>query len=176
MERLGYGRGGIHEIKKHTWFEGFNWDGMKDTKLKAPYSPKVSQWFIKYQIKFTSKSTHSYQYIRWKSGTDRQTDRQTDTYTHAHIYMDKRWNESQANCNDNSTWTLLFIIYSSETSFQSTESAFVKKILFIEKVSVLVTNENGKLYPLNIYKVIKIADFGICVQAPTDGTLLIFNF
>ncbi|XP_076459657.1 cGMP-dependent protein kinase 1-like isoform X2 [Babylonia areolata] len=41
MERLGYGRGGIREIQKHTWFEGFNWDGLRATTLKAPILPLV---------------------------------------------------------------------------------------------------------------------------------------
>ncbi|XP_076454893.1 cGMP-dependent protein kinase 1-like isoform X2 [Babylonia areolata] len=41
MERLGYGRGGIVEIQKHSWFEGFNWDGLSNTTLKAPIVPVV---------------------------------------------------------------------------------------------------------------------------------------
>nr|KAG5713809.1 hypothetical protein BaRGS_024436 [Batillaria attramentaria] len=41
MERLGYGRGGIREIQKHTWFESFNWDGLRNKSLKAPIVPAV---------------------------------------------------------------------------------------------------------------------------------------
>ncbi|PVD38919.1 hypothetical protein C0Q70_01544 [Pomacea canaliculata] len=41
MERLGYGRGGIREIQKHTWFESFNWDGLRTKTLKAPIIPNV---------------------------------------------------------------------------------------------------------------------------------------
>ncbi|XP_070186125.1 cGMP-dependent protein kinase 1-like [Littorina saxatilis] len=41
MERLGYGRGGIREIQKHTWFESFNWDGLRTLSLKAPIVPNV---------------------------------------------------------------------------------------------------------------------------------------
>ncbi|XP_050394636.1 cGMP-dependent protein kinase 1 isoform X2 [Patella vulgata] len=41
MERLGYGRGGIREIQKHTWFEGFNWDGLRNRSMKPPISPHI---------------------------------------------------------------------------------------------------------------------------------------
>lgn len=44
MERLGYGRGGIREIQKHTWFESFNWDGLRNKSLKAPIVPNVSMY------------------------------------------------------------------------------------------------------------------------------------
>ena len=47
MERLGYGRGGIREIQKHTWFESFNWDGLRTMSLKAPIVPAVSRLFEK---------------------------------------------------------------------------------------------------------------------------------
>ncbi|KAK4873539.1 hypothetical protein RN001_015568 [Aquatica leii] len=35
-ERLGYQRGGIQDIKKHKWFQGFDWDGLRDRSLPAP--------------------------------------------------------------------------------------------------------------------------------------------
>ena len=28
-ERLGYQKGGIRDIQKHKWFDGFNWEGKK---------------------------------------------------------------------------------------------------------------------------------------------------
>lgn len=34
FDRLGFGRGGICEIQKYKWFEGFNWDGFKKRILK----------------------------------------------------------------------------------------------------------------------------------------------
>ena len=40
-ERLGFGRGGIREIQKHKWFEGFNWEGLRKRTLSAPITPKV---------------------------------------------------------------------------------------------------------------------------------------
>ncbi|XP_060576647.1 cGMP-dependent protein kinase 1-like [Ruditapes philippinarum] len=40
-ERLGFGRGGIREIQKHKWFEGFNWEGLKKRTLTAPLQPKI---------------------------------------------------------------------------------------------------------------------------------------
>ena len=41
-ERLGYQRGGIEDIMKHKWFDGFNWIGLKDRTLPAPYVPKIA--------------------------------------------------------------------------------------------------------------------------------------
>lgn len=36
VERLGYQRGGIQEIKKHKWFQGFDWDGLEIQTLASP--------------------------------------------------------------------------------------------------------------------------------------------
>jgi len=41
-DRLGYGSNGMKDIKKHKWFEGFNWDELRKRTLKAPYIPTVS--------------------------------------------------------------------------------------------------------------------------------------
>ena len=41
-ERLGYQRGGIEDIMKHKWFDGFNWFGLRNRTLPAPYVPKIS--------------------------------------------------------------------------------------------------------------------------------------
>ncbi|XP_055301240.1 cGMP-dependent protein kinase 1 isoform X2 [Sitodiplosis mosellana] len=35
-DRLGYQKKGIAEIKKHAWFEGFQWDKLEDRTLTAP--------------------------------------------------------------------------------------------------------------------------------------------
>lgn len=40
--RLGEGAGGPAAIKKHPWFNGFDWDAFSARKLKAPYMPVVS--------------------------------------------------------------------------------------------------------------------------------------
>jgi cGMP-dependent protein kinase len=40
-ERLGYGTNGMRDVKKHKWFEGFNWDDLRKRTLKAPYVPTV---------------------------------------------------------------------------------------------------------------------------------------
>ena len=42
-ERLGFGRGGMREIQKHKWFEGFNLEGLRKRTLKAPIIPTVSK-------------------------------------------------------------------------------------------------------------------------------------
>ncbi|RVE52370.1 hypothetical protein evm_003008 [Chilo suppressalis] len=40
-ERLGYQRGGITEIQKHKWFDGFNWEGLAQRTLDPPITPTV---------------------------------------------------------------------------------------------------------------------------------------
>ncbi|VUZ41740.1 unnamed protein product, partial [Hymenolepis diminuta] len=40
-ERYGYSKGGLREIRKHVWFEGFDWEGLRHRQLKPPYVPKV---------------------------------------------------------------------------------------------------------------------------------------
>ncbi|XP_014217289.1 cGMP-dependent protein kinase 1-like [Copidosoma floridanum] len=40
-ERLGYQKGGISEIQKHKWFDGFNWEGLRGKTLEPPIMPRV---------------------------------------------------------------------------------------------------------------------------------------
>ncbi|KPU73263.1 uncharacterized protein Dana_GF14659, isoform C [Drosophila ananassae] len=40
-ERLGYQRGGISEIQKHKWFDGFYWWGLQNCTLEPPIKPTV---------------------------------------------------------------------------------------------------------------------------------------
>lgn len=40
-ERLGYGPDDAEDIKKHPWFEGFDWNALLEKKLKAPFVPKI---------------------------------------------------------------------------------------------------------------------------------------
>ncbi|XP_026272945.1 cGMP-dependent protein kinase, isozyme 2 forms cD4/T1/T3A/T3B isoform X2 [Frankliniella occidentalis] len=40
-ERLGYQKGGISEIQKHKWFDGFNWEGLRNHTLSPPLLPNV---------------------------------------------------------------------------------------------------------------------------------------
>ncbi|XP_060523003.1 cGMP-dependent protein kinase, isozyme 2 forms cD4/T1/T3A/T3B isoform X3 [Cylas formicarius] len=40
-ERLGYQRGGISDIQKHKWFDGFNWEGLVAQTLTPPIQPEV---------------------------------------------------------------------------------------------------------------------------------------
>ncbi|CAB4044962.1 cGMP-dependent kinase 1-like, partial [Paramuricea clavata] len=39
-ERLGYQKDGLHDIKKHKWFQGFHWQGLVDRSIQPPYKPK----------------------------------------------------------------------------------------------------------------------------------------
>lgn len=40
-DRIGY-NDGIREIKKHSWFYGFDWDKLEKKLLPAPFKPVVS--------------------------------------------------------------------------------------------------------------------------------------
>ncbi|XP_068711115.1 cGMP-dependent protein kinase 1-like isoform X2 [Montipora capricornis] len=40
-ERLGYQKGGLKDIMKNKWFDGFNWEGLRHRKLQAPILPKI---------------------------------------------------------------------------------------------------------------------------------------
>lgn len=40
-ERLGYQKDGILDIKKHRWFQGFDWDGLEQRRLTPPIVPKI---------------------------------------------------------------------------------------------------------------------------------------
>lgn len=41
-ERLGYQKGGVDEIKRHRWFDGFYWEGLVNRRITAPIIPTVS--------------------------------------------------------------------------------------------------------------------------------------
>ncbi|KER23356.1 hypothetical protein T265_08731 [Opisthorchis viverrini] len=41
VERFGYGKGGIREVEKHVWFEGFDWKGLQKRVLEPPYRRQV---------------------------------------------------------------------------------------------------------------------------------------
>jgi len=40
-ERLGYQKGGIRDIQKHKWFDGFNWEGLRQRTLTPPILPSI---------------------------------------------------------------------------------------------------------------------------------------
>merc|ERR1712072_1402778 len=39
-ERLGYQKDGINDIKKHRWYQGFDWEGLEARTLTPPIIPK----------------------------------------------------------------------------------------------------------------------------------------
>ncbi|ETE63786.1 cGMP-dependent protein kinase 2, partial [Ophiophagus hannah] len=41
-ERLGNLKNGIHDIKRHRWLNGFNWEGLKAMKLSSPLKRELS--------------------------------------------------------------------------------------------------------------------------------------
>ena len=42
VQRLGMQAGGIQDIKRHPWFDGFDWDAMATRRMQPPSVPKVS--------------------------------------------------------------------------------------------------------------------------------------
>lgn len=40
--RLGMGKAGTREIKSHDWFADLNWNALAQTRVKAPYVPRVT--------------------------------------------------------------------------------------------------------------------------------------
>ncbi|XP_057675111.1 cGMP-dependent protein kinase 1-like [Corythoichthys intestinalis] len=40
-ERLGNQKNGVKDIQKHKWFEGFNWDGLRQGTVDSPFMPTV---------------------------------------------------------------------------------------------------------------------------------------
>jgi len=44
-ERLGYQKGGIADIKKHRWYQGFDWDGLQQQRIVAPHIPDIKDVF-----------------------------------------------------------------------------------------------------------------------------------
>jgi cGMP-dependent protein kinase len=41
VDRIGYQRGGIKDIQKHKWFEGFSWEDLRLGNLEAPFVPNL---------------------------------------------------------------------------------------------------------------------------------------
>lgn len=44
-ERIGYQRNGINDIRKHRWFQGFDWDGLRAQKIEPPFIPEIRDPF-----------------------------------------------------------------------------------------------------------------------------------
>ncbi|XP_033108165.1 cGMP-dependent protein kinase 1-like isoform X2 [Anneissia japonica] len=41
-ERIGYQKNGIDDIRKHKWFQGFDWEGLKMQRVVPPIIPKLN--------------------------------------------------------------------------------------------------------------------------------------
>jgi len=44
-ERIGYQRAGVNDIRKHRWFQGFDWEGLRSEKITAPHIPEIKNPF-----------------------------------------------------------------------------------------------------------------------------------
>eukprot|EP00736_Rhodelphis_marinus_P002926 Rmarinus@m.26781 len=42
LKRYGCSKNGVADIKQHRWFQGFDWKGLVDRELPAPYVPKLN--------------------------------------------------------------------------------------------------------------------------------------
>uniref|UniRef100_F6SE21 cGMP-dependent protein kinase n=1 Tax=Ciona intestinalis TaxID=7719 RepID=F6SE21_CIOIN len=41
-DRLGAGRMGIHDVTKHCWFDGFDWELLRQRKMESPWKPQLN--------------------------------------------------------------------------------------------------------------------------------------
>lgn len=44
-DRLGYQKEGVNGIRKHRWFEGFDWEALQTEAIKAPIIPPIKNPF-----------------------------------------------------------------------------------------------------------------------------------
>lgn len=44
-ERIGYQKAGVNDIRKHRWFQGFDWEGLRCESLQAPMIPEIKDPF-----------------------------------------------------------------------------------------------------------------------------------
>jgi len=44
-ERIGYQKAGCNDIRKHRWFQGFDWEGLQAEKIQAPFIPVIKNPF-----------------------------------------------------------------------------------------------------------------------------------
>merc|ERR1719223_2573817 len=40
-ERIGYQRDGLRDIKKHKWYQGFDWEGLVNKRVTPPITPRI---------------------------------------------------------------------------------------------------------------------------------------
>lgn len=45
-ERLGYLKDGLKDIKRHRWFQGFDWEGLLNRTLQPPIIPDVCIFIV----------------------------------------------------------------------------------------------------------------------------------
>ncbi|XP_050441738.1 cGMP-dependent protein kinase, isozyme 1-like [Adelges cooleyi] len=41
-ERLGYQKGGIQDVRRHEWFQGFDWTGLRNKTIVPPIVPQIN--------------------------------------------------------------------------------------------------------------------------------------
>lgn len=48
------GTNGTHEIKEHPWFNGFNWDNLKNQKIISSFIPKIGEFRVRRNLSKTN--------------------------------------------------------------------------------------------------------------------------
>ena len=43
--RLGYQKEGLMGVRKHRWFEGFDWNSLQNETMKPPVIPNIKNLF-----------------------------------------------------------------------------------------------------------------------------------
>ena len=81
-KRLGHD--GIYELKQHAWFNGFNWEGLKNRKIISSFIPKLGEFRFRNNLSSKFPMNYSEEQIN-KILSDEQFQHKFSTYT----YLDK---------------------------------------------------------------------------------------
>ena len=81
-KRLGHD--GIYELKQHPWFNGFNWEGLKNRKIISSFIPKLGEFRFRTNLSSKFSLNYSEEQIN-KILSDEQFQNKFSTYT----YLDK---------------------------------------------------------------------------------------
>merc|ERR1711907_412030 len=68
-ERIGFQRNGINDIRKHRWFQGFDWEGLPRKRLKRPSFPKFATPSTPPTLKSSTRRTRARFQSRRQAGT-----------------------------------------------------------------------------------------------------------
>ena len=55
-ERIGYQKAGVTDIRKHRWFQGFDWEGLRAESLQAPMTPVIKESGLIFSFLFRTRN------------------------------------------------------------------------------------------------------------------------